>query len=563
VNSNRDHICRVKFLPFEISVEVPAGTCILEAVQKAGLPLKAGCGGKGVCGDCVVQVISGDFYQKPAAALPSYLKKQGYALACQTPINNKLTINLPRFQEMSIKSITESEYFHKHRDDISGLDIKPASKKKRSYGLACDIGTSTVAIHVVELKSGKIVGTAGGFNQQIKCGEDVISRIEYARKPGCLLELHQLIIKTINLLLKKALEGTTITASEIHYMVVSGNPTMIHLFLESDPTNIRHEPYVPIFKQAPAPGSQDLGLDIHPEGRVFYAPDVGSYVGGDITAGLLCTPVLRETDKISLFIDAGTNGELVIGNKDWLMTCACSIGPAFEGNGTSCGMPALPGAIEKIAIDPENNIEYRVIGGTKPKGVCGSGLVDLLAEMFFQGYINRQGKFTNNIKQEKIVEFEDTKGFLIEREENSFWGKDLYITENDISHLIRSKAAVFSACSLLLKHLGIDFSKIHAVYIAGGFGHYLNLRNAIRIGLLPDLDEERFNYIGNSSLFGAYLILLNEANRDMVQKLAKKMTYIELNTEPGYMFEYMGALFLPHTDLQLFPSVEKILNRPL
>jgi uncharacterized 2Fe-2S/4Fe-4S cluster protein (DUF4445 family) len=294
------------------------------------------------------------------------------------------------------------------------------------------------------------------------------------------------------------------------------------------------------------------------EGRIHCSPAVGSYVGGDITAGLLCTPLLRNSKNISLFIDAGTNGELVVGNKDWLVTCACSAGPAFEGSGIKCGMPASEGAIEEIKMLDSGQLEYKVIGGTKPKGICGSGLVDLLAELFIHGYIDRHGKYNEKKTAKKIVETEEGKGYLVEEGKDSFWGKDLILTENDISNLIRTKGAVFSACSLLLKNVGLSFKEIDSFYIAGGFGQHLNIENAVRIGLLPDLERDRFHYLGNSSLLGAYLILLSDKNKDLADEVAQKMTYIELNTEPNYMNQFIGALFLPHTDIKLFPSVKQI-----
>ncbi|MGD2245659.1 MAG: ATP-binding protein, partial [Candidatus Aminicenantes bacterium] len=245
---------------------------------------------------------------------------------------------------------------------------------------------------------------------------------------------------------------------------------------------------------------------------------------------------------------------------DWLVTCACSAGPAFEGSGIKCGMPASEGAIEAVEMREDGAFKYTVINGTKPKGVCGSGLVDLLAELFIHGYIDRYGKFKMKRAGEKIVESEEGKGFLIEEGQNSFWGKDLVITENDIKNLIRTKGAVYSACMVLLKNVGLSFDEIDSIFIAGGFGQHLNIDNAVRIGLLPDLHRERFQYTGNSSLLGAYLILFADENKEMVDATADKMTYIELNTEPGYMNEYTGALFLPHTDIKLFPSVKKLLN---
>jgi len=628
---------KVKFFPFESTVSVSSGTSILDAARKANLLVKTTCGGKGTCGECVVRVLSGTYQSKLSAALSEELIRQGYALACQTEVNDNLIIQLPQFQELSIKSVSDSKFFEEHKNNISGIyeinpdvksislrvppptlednysdlkrlerefrnklaiedlnceysvlrklahvvreekgeitivvfrsgqswtiiDVKEAKAAKNIYGVACDIGTTTVVLYLVELTSGKILSTTSSYNQQLKCGEDIISRINYAQKPDRLQELHNLIIMTVNNLIDKATQSAKISTADIYSASISGNTTMIHLFLNLEPRYIREEPYVPTFNQVPIILSRGLGLKMNYEGKIYCGPAVGSYVGSDITAGLLCTPLVRDSKKISLFIDAGTNGELVVGNSDWLMTCACSAGPAFEGSGIKCGMPATEGAIEQLKIENNGELEYKVINGGKPKGLCGSGLVDFLAELFIHGYIDRHGKFNAQKTKDRLVEDETGTGFLIEKGNNSYWGKDLIITEKDISNLIRTKGAVFSACSLLLKNAGLTFDKIDAFYIAGGFGQHLNIENSIRIGLLPDLERNKFHYIGNSSLLGAYLILLSDKNREMVNEISKKMTYIELNTEPSYMNEYTGALFLPHTKMELFPSVKQILN---
>jgi len=627
---------KMTFLPFETSIEVPSGNSILDAVNKANLPLKTTCGGKGTCGDCVVQIMSGNYQSKPSTALSDQLQSQKYALACRTEVLDDLIVQIPQFQELSIKSIIDSKFFEEQKDLISGfyevdppvkkidlelspptlednysdlkrlelklrkrfaldnlnceysvlkklahvvrenngkisivlftsdkyktiIDVIPQSAEKRIYGIACDIGTSTVALHLVDLQSGKILSSCSSFNQQIKCGEDVISRINYAQRPERLQELHDLAVGTINHLIHKAADSAGVSSSDIYYTSFSGNTTMTHLFLNLEPRFIREEPYVPTLNQVPTVLSRDMGLNINHEGRTVCAASVGSYVGGDITAGLLCTPILRDSEKISLFIDAGTNGELVVGNKDWLMTCACSAGPAFEGTGIKCGMPASEGAIEGIRIH-DGKLDYKAIDDTKPKGLCGSGLIDLLAELFIHGYVDRRGKFSMKKAKKKIVETEEGKGFLIEQGKHSFWGKELVITENDISHLIRTKGAVYSACSVLLKGAGLSLDKIDSFYVAGGFGQHLKVENAIRIGLLPDVDRSKFHYLGNSSLIGAYLILLSNKNKDFVNEITDKITYIELNTEPTYMNEYTGALFLPHTEMDLFPSVKKLFS---
>jgi len=627
----------IKFLPFENEVDTDSGTSILDAIRQADLPLQTTCGGEGTCGECVVQIVKGSYQSKLSAALPQELLKQGYALACLTEVYDNLTVQLPQYQQLSIRSVVDFQFFEDNKNYISGvyeinphirnlslkippptlddnfsdikrlqkevqkeiqtksvqyeysalkklattlrekqgqvntilfkneenwtvLDVEPDITEKSIYGIACDIGTTTVALNLVDLKDGNIVSTASDYNQQIKCGEDIISRINYSQKPGRLQELHELIVRTINTLIEKVTETAGISSSDIYFTSISGNTTMIHLFLNLNPQYIREEPYVPTMNQVPIILSRDLGLKTHHNGRVHCAPAVGSYVGGDITAGLLCTPILRTKEKISIYIDVGTNGELVVGNQEWLMTCACSAGPAFEGSGTKCGMPASEGAIERFKLSDRNEVEYKVIGNTKPKGLCGSGLVDLLAELFINGFIDRNGKFKSEKDSTRIIKDKNGKGFLVEKGENSYWGRDIKLTENDISSLIFSKGATFSACSLLLKNVGISFDDVEDFYIAGGFGRYLNINNAIRIGLLPDINRDKFHYLGNSSLLGAHLILLSERNKERVNEMVKKMTYIELNTEPSYMNEFTGALFLPHTDMELFPSVKETLD---
>ncbi|MGD2296016.1 MAG: ASKHA domain-containing protein [Candidatus Aminicenantes bacterium] len=625
----------VRFLPFETEISVGEGSTLLDALKKANLPIKSSCGGVGTCRECLMRIVEGDIAETTSAGLPADIVSQGFVLACQAKIKDSLTVQLPHFEEISIQSVTESDYFNQNKERISGvyeitpwvkkfplilnppslennysdlkrieiqlkkegipagwrcgysvlqklartvrqdpdridcvlsswgqertiIDISPASAGRKTLGIACDIGTSTVALHLADLDDGEILSTASSYNQQIKCGEDIISRINYAFKRERLEELHKLVIKTINHLIKKTIKDAGVTASDIACGSFSGNTTMTHLFLGCDPRYIREEPYVPTFNRVPIVCAGDLGLDMNREAPVICAPAVGSYVGGDITAGLLATPILRDTEHIFLFIDAGTNGELVVGNSDWLVTCACSAGPAFEGSGIKCGMPASEGAMESLTIKGQEEVAFQTINGSKPKGLCGSGLVDLLAELFTHECINRSGVFIEDNIGTRLVDTEDGPAYLIAGGEDTYWGKDIVITENDIASLIRTKGAVFSACALLLKNVGLDFDSIENVFLAGGFGRHLDVENAVRIGLLPDLQRDKFQYIGNSSLLGALLILFSENNKKKVEELAGKMTYVELNTEPRYMNEYTGALFLPHTEMELFPSVSEL-----
>lgn len=612
---------------------MPSGTCLLDACRRARVPLNASCGGKGTCGNCVVKIIEGHAGIKPSVFLPENLHAQGFILACQTSIESDLVVQLPEFEELSLKiesdmrnlrdqkeylaaDFTRSPLVEKisltlppstldakysdlkiletgikkamaldalhceysvlkklarsirekegrvdvilFKDSLSRtiLDVLPHSSQNNLLGIACDIGTTTVVLQLIDLETGNILKTASSYNQQIRCGEDIISRINYARKPERLQELHKAILFTVNNLMDNAVLASGSEVSDIYFVSLTGNTTMIHLLLGLDPRYIREEPYVPTMNRVPLLRAPDLRLHTNAEARVHCAPSVGSYVGGDILAGLLCTPLLSTAEKISIFVDIGTNGELVLGNKEWLMSCACSAGPAFEGGGIGCGMPAATGAIDKLKIGEDGAVEYTVIGGAKPKGLCGSGLIDLLAELFVHGIVDRHGKLDAEKAGERIVKIEGGQGFLIEKSSSTFWGKDLFITENDTANLIRTKAAVFSACTLLLKHAGLSFDQIESFYIAGGFGQNLDVENAVRIGLFPDLKRNKFQYMGNTSLLGAHLILLSGKNMERLNELEKMTTYLELNTEPGYFNEYTAALFLPHTKKELFPSVE-------
>jgi uncharacterized 2Fe-2S/4Fe-4S cluster protein (DUF4445 family) len=631
-NDSNEKVCKVKCLPFDTSIDALYGATILDAIRKAGLPLKTSCGGKGTCGDCKVRIIKGSYKVISASGLSEKFSQDGYVLSCITNIHNDLVIKLPAFQLTSINSVSDTELFEsyintsystyelspvikkvelkvpkptseynfsdykrlerelknnhhitnlncansalKHLPDTlrekqgeitvvlydniglqTILEIKPGFAKK-IYGIACDIGTTTVALKLIDLEQGSIMGTVTSLNQQIKCGDDIISRINYAEKPGHLNELNKLVVETINNLIDETISHAGISHEDIYYGSFSGNTTMIHLFLEIDPQQIRLAPYVPAFTKLPFLGSDKTGIKMHPEGIIYCAPAIGSYVGGDITSGLLCTPIITETDKISMFIDLGTNGEIVIGNRDWMIACACSAGPAFEGSGIGCGMLATEGAIESIKLNEDGSSEYRVTDDSKPKGICGSGLVDLVAELFSHGFIDRYGKFDPKKAKEQLIDTDSGIGFIVEKPEKCFWEKELVITENDIKNLITTKAAVYAACSLLTKNIGISFDKIDKFYIAGGFGKFININNAIKIGLLPDMLINKYTYLGNSSLLGAHLILASDRNRELVESIAEKITYLELNTEPNYMNEFTGALFLPHTDINLFPSLK-------
>lgn len=464
--------------------------------------------------------------------------------------------NLPNVSQNKIGSPTA--ILLKRTDGWIVSDFYPHSNTEPMYGIVCDIGTTTVALGLVNLETGEIIDTATSFNEQIECGQDIISRIIYSQKKNHLVELQKRILDTLNRLLDALFSRHAVDSKLVKCAVFSGNCTMTHLALGVDPGPIRIAPYEPPLKTVPLLSAQELNLHIRPQAVVYFTPGVGSYIGGDITSGVMAASYLRKCAGVNIFIDIGTNGELVVFDDDWMIGCACSAGPAFEGVGIKWGMRAIPGAIESVSIGiKDRKLTHKTIAGVKPEGLCGSGLIDLLASLFRTGLVGRDGKFNEDIGDPRVRRRDNQPEYVLVDARQSKHRADITITERDIANIIRAKAAIFSACSLLFRHLGLDYKSVNKIYIAGGFGCHLNISNAITIGLFPEIQHDRFEYLGNTSLFGAYLVLLAQKHLRGVQKIAKNMTYVDLSSETNYMDEYTAALFLPHTDETLFPSVGK------
>ena len=442
------------------------------------------------------------------------------------------------------------------------IDLRPGDRTASSWGVAVDIGTTSNVVYLVDLLTSEVVDTAAEYNGQISCGEDVISRIIYATKQeGGLDHLQRLVVQTINGRIVELVERNGIDAVEIDKMTVAGNTTMIHLFLGLWPESIRLEPYVPTVTHPLPVKAHELGLHINPEAAVDCLPGVGAYVGADITAGVLSSR-MYQTEELTLFIDVGTNGEIVLGNFDWLLSCACSAGPAFEGSGVHSGMRATIGAIEEVWI---NNQTYeptiRVIGDVPPRGICGSGMISLLAEMFITGVIDKGGKVNQSLDTPRVRIGEHGPEYVVAwAEETRRRGIDVVITEVDIANLIRAKAAIYAGFSVLTRSVGLELAEVEQVLIGGAFGKYINVEKAIQIGLLPDMPWKRFKYLGNTSALGAYTALLCPDMRQEVMDIASRMTYLELSADNTFMDEFTKALFLPNTDLASFPSVVRLLE---
>ena len=439
-------------------------------------------------------------------------------------------------------------------DVLTVLDV--TADEQPMYGCAIDIGTTTVTGVLLDLKTGEIKAKASSGNGQIRYGADVINRIVEQQKPGGIARLQDAIVKeTLRPLIAVMCKSAGTTAGRILRVSIASNTTMNHLLLGVDANPVRMEPYIPTFFRWEDLQAQELKLPANAAAQVRLAPNIGSYVGGDITAGAFTTG-LWDQDEFSLFIDLGTNGELVFGNRDFMMSCACSAGPAFEGGDISCGMRATDGAIEAVQIDKETMTPtLRIVGdaGQKPVGLCGSGIIDVIAELYRTSIISAKGQFV----REGARVAHDAHGmgrYILASADESETGREIAITEVDIESFIRAKAAIFSAIHTMLASLDMDVSVLEHVYVAGGIGSGINMENAVRIGMLPDIDRSLFEYVGNSSLAGAYAMTLSDAADEKIHELAQGMTYLELSTHPGYMDEFVAACFLPHTDAGLFPS---------
>ena len=422
-------------------------------------------------------------------------------------------------------------------------------------GCAIDIGTTTVTMVLTDLTTGKLLAKGSSGNGQIRYGADVINRIIEQGRPGGKKKLQDAILKeTLIPIISNLCKTSGINARSILRLCVGANTTMNHLFVGVDASSVRMEPYVPSFFHWDGLLAGDLKLPANPLAPVLIAPNIGSYVGGDITAGTLASGIW-DKDEMSLFIDLGTNGEIVFGNRDFLMSCACSAGPAFEGGDISSGMRATDGAVEACVIDVETmEPTLSVIGdeGQKVVGICGSGIIDLISELYRCGIINAKGLFV----REGVRVKRDSLGmgrYVVAFPEESETGREVSLNEVDIDNFIRAKGAIFSAIDTLLKSVDMSVEMIDRVYVAGGIGSGINMKNAVNIGMFPDMEIEKFHYIGNSSLTGSYAMVMSDEANAKCAEVASNMTYLELSTHPGYMDAFVAACFLPHTDRSLFP----------
>lgn len=603
---------KITFLPQNITVETPQAASLSEAARLAGVSVETPCGGKGVCRKCLVKILSGKVNIKQNSYKNT---KENHVLICQTYVADEPvcveilsglydeqgqfddTDNISNYFSGQIDSMVKRKkiivakptpsdglsdldrlktavkaaitcrevaiplsvlktlpqklreensgdieiIYYTDNDTVKIIYIHNSESDKPIYGIAADIGTTTVTLWLADLENGKIIARRTNYNAQIECGLDVISRINYAQK--YLPELQERILRTVNDLIEIVTAENNIGADRIFGASITGNTVMIHLLLGIYPEYIRLSPYTPAVYKVPIFSAGEIGFNINSCAPVAIAPAVGSYVGGDIIAGALCTSLASDSAEMALFLDIGTNGEILLGNNEFIMGCACSAGPAFEGGGIEHGMRASKGAIEDFKFDQTGKITIKTIEDSPPTGICGSGIIAVISEMFRFGVIDAAGRFTDKIPERVKRDTKPVKFYITE---------DITLSEADIDNFIRAKGAVFSAYRTLLNSIGLAFGDIDRVYIAGSFGKYLNIEQAKTIGFLPDIPNEKFTYLGNTSILGAYMILLSEEQHKKEYEIAGRITYIDLSNEPGYMDEYLAALFLPHTDMSLF-----------
>lgn len=603
---------RVTFFPGNVAVDVDEGETVLDAAVAAGVHIDASCGGAGTCGKCRVLV------EGPCRTLAG---TGDYVLACQTVPEGDLSAFIPEGSEVRTGSIHSSyinvelevheplaESFRVEMeapsldDNLADLErlrcalgrpevtialpalrslpavlrssgwkvsatVVRAGKEEiievrpdgdvKDIGAAIDIGTTTVALELVDLRTGQVLAQASDYNRQMVAGEDVLARIAYAEEKGP-ERLQELIIGTINRLVERlcSVDGqgnVRFHADDIKAVSVGANPAMAILLLGLDPKHIRYEPYIPAFHESPMVRAAEIGLRAHSRAPVYCIPGRAAYVGGDVTADVLLSG-MHLRDELSLLIDVGTNGEVVLGNREWMVTCSTSAGPAFEGGEVSCGMRAMNGAIDSVTIS-NGELKVSTIGSREPVGICGSGLIDLVAQMFQGGWIDRKGRFVSDVS-ERIRNIDGVVSALVHSGE-----ADILINEDDIANILRTKAAMYAGCAVLLNSVDLTFDDVDRAYIAGGFGSHINVANAQLIGLLPDVPRERFEFIGNGSLGGARTCLLSSDARKAARSIFDSMTYLDLSSSSMFFDQYSSALFLPHTDLDQFPSVKERLKR--
>jgi uncharacterized 2Fe-2S/4Fe-4S cluster protein (DUF4445 family) len=619
----------VTFIPQNKSVRVEADTSLLEAALRAGITINNLCGGDGICGRCKMIISKGKVTGRVSAKLTRDEIRRGFVLACQTPVEDNLVVEIPeetwakeklvaakdatRFRDLSegweyekdlvpaplvtkvymelkkpdlannmadhqrvddeirrilkyrsmqmglkiIKNLPEmlrqNDYkitatVGLRRDIAEVMNIEGGDTTEHNYMVVVDMGTTTIVAHLLNTNTMETVDARACFNSQGIYGREVTRRMITAEQKG-VEELQRLLVEDINGLIDQMADSNTIRLKDISAVVCSGNTAMGHFLLGLCTRNIRRNPYVAATVSPPPLRAVEVGLNINPRGLLYSLPAVSAWVGSDITAGILSTR-MNEGEELSLLLDVGTNGEVVIGNREWLVSASASAGPALEGASVDCGMRAEAGAVEKLYLE-KSAIKYQTIDNKRPKGICGSGIIDAVAVLLELGYINRSGVFVEEEKP-RVETVEGLKRYIIADGRETGTGHPVFISESDIENVITAKAAIFAAMKILLRRLDLTFDDIQRFCIAGAFGSYINIEHSIAIGLIPDIERSRFEFVGNTSIKGAKMVAFYKEALYKIEKIREDTTYYDLMGANDYVEEFQKAMFLPHTDIELF-----------
>ncbi len=553
----------ITFEPYGRRIEVDNNCTILDAAVKCGIAIRSVCGGKGACKRCKVVIERGEY-----KVLSDEAKlEDGTVLACQTIPLTDCVIYIPEESRLGIQKVlhkgkiipeevnpwifverVDGKYRIIYREDNS--IIVESQEYLKPYGIAIDIGTTKIVLYLVDLENGKVISEVYDINRQVIFGDDLMSRIEYCiRDRDGYKELNKVVIECINDLIRRACNRSNVDRRHIVHVVASGNTVMTYLFLNRDVKNFADSKFM-IERGSYSARAEKLGLDICSNAPVYCLPCIGRFLGGDIVGDILSSGMWK-SDDIQLLIDIGTNTHVVVGCRDWYIATTGPGATTFEGYGVKYGMKAIEGAIERVVIR-NGNIEYQVIGNVKPIGICGSGLIDLIAELFTNKIIDSQGKFRKN--HGNIVERNGKLEFIVVPASESGIRKDITIDEYDIKNLLESKASVCALITTILKKIRVELSDIRKVYICGAFGSYLNINNAIKIGMLPEFPNAEIEYIGNGSIAGSYMVLTNYKYKEVVEKIGENLTYIEMINDSDFIEEYTSAMSLPGKK-EYFPTI--------
>ena len=610
--------CKIVFEPSGRTVTVLAGTVVLEAAARAGLVIQTPCGGKGVCRKCAIRIVDGDCPPTAAcrAAFSEEKLKKGWRLGCQTRLQVNAVIEIPGSalfdsrskilttaagRHLPIKPETWKKYVeltppsmeHPGSDvaclqkavgdleipldllqrlplelrarEFKGtavgcgnrlIDFEAGNTEKALYGVAFDLGTTTLVGTLMDLHTGQELGVAATVNPQVSLGDDVISRINRVREnPAALSELQGLVVRTFNDLAQELCIKAGLNRRHVYCVTVAGNTTMQHLFCGISPAALGEIPFAPATNSAIRCDATQLGFDLHPHAHVYVFPNIGSFVGGDTVAGILATNIAGAKTP-TLLVDIGTNGEIVLAHDGKLLACSTAAGPAFEGARISIGMRATDGAIEKVVTN-EQDIEIHVIGNTKPAGICGTALIDLAAELLNHGALDDTGRIVDPEElpvnaipglRARLHPQGNHVDFLIVPAAESRTGEALYLRQRDIRELQLAAAAIRAGILLMLRRNGLTPEDVDSVLLAGGFGNFIRRKNARRIGLLPPIPTERIRFVGNTSLMGAKAALLSVDERREGERLAKATEHMDLSLDPEFQMEFGAAMLFPESD---------------